>query len=321
MSLRLRPPDARNLRQRLELLPPGSTVTLEAGRYELPEALTLLHDVRFVGEGDVVLDGGGVHGIVALLGVDQKYAFHGIQFENGLAEAGGAVLGMNRCRVDFDMCRFLGNRATTRGAAVSLRQAKGAFRRCVFERNLCGGASSGGTIEIGLGCTIEVDRCVLAGNEADVGGGLFAGDTAALIVKSCTFAHNRARRKWGGNAIFLFGATSSGPSGHVANSVFTERDPFGNDPSKTSKLYVTSSAFTAPAGDRAPPAFEEVGRNTHVAPELVGAGPEAWALAEGSAGRGTADPSRIDGDATDFRGNLLVHDRRADPGALAARRR
>jgi Right handed beta helix region len=312
-ALRFTPADAPRLPALLAAAPDGAVVTLAPGHYPLDATCSLAKSLTLEGEpGQTVLDGQGKLGILDALGSSVRYVFRGLTFTRGSGIWGAAVCSPNDNIVHFDRCTFLENQSTQNGSAVMLRQGTTTFERCVFERNV---SKMSGAIDVGRGNLTTLDRCVFTGNVADVGAGVFLNDTAALIVKSCTFVGNKATRLRGGGALFVFGATSAGPTAHISNTVFDGDEPVNSDPSKKYEIFVANSVV--PRGLFSQPFFRDIGHNTVGAPKLVQVGQSLWAIAPGSPGAGTADVGRITKDAVDLLGHPLVHDAKADPGALA----
>ena len=240
--------DPRAIARALETAPPNGILQLAPARYELRAPLVLRRGVRIVGKPGTVLDGCDQHRIVELRGGDEVYAFQGIRFERGRAEDGGALFSANRSTVELLDCAFSFNHVSARGAAVSLRHTRAIARGCVFQGNVGEATAAGGAIYLGMGAALEIESSTFRANEADAGGAIFLADTGALTLKECAFFGNRARRARGGNALFVFGAKSSGPSAHLSRTQFDEKGALGHDPSKAATVFVTSCVLEQPLG-------------------------------------------------------------------------
>jgi hypothetical protein len=290
----------------------GAKIQLPPGRHVVKEPIVLTQSITVSGapDGSTVLDGGGQDTILMLLGNEHTYAFATLTFQSGA----GAIAAPNRNRIAFEGCRFADNASEAAGAAGVLHHAQGYFRRCIFERNtsLCGGA-----LAVGTGCDLMLDCCLFVSNEAEAGGAVFLDDTGAIEIRSCTFVKNRATRAECGNALFLFGTSTEGPSTFIANSIFAGDGAISGDPGDDGTLFLTHSVIPGDVFPRK--GYRDLGTNTVGGIELVELeqGLGLVALAPGSRAFGTADVKRIAPSAVDILGRPLVRDGRASPGALA----
>jgi len=236
--------DVRALVSAIAAAAPGTSLRVPPGRYALPATLVLARSIHLVAEGPATLSGGGGRGLVRLLGHGQVYAFTGITFEAGRAEAGGALSTPNRNVLVVDRCRFVRNRARTHGGAIALALGEARLTRCLLEGNRAGG---GGAIAAGRSAKLELDACELRANEADLGGALFAFDSAAVRVERTRFAENLARRGRGGHALFALGAPTIGPSVRVTGTAFEERAAIACDAGKKCSIQLGGCALRADA--------------------------------------------------------------------------
>jgi len=97
----------------------------------------------------------------------------------------GGALYITGAAVAISDCHFERN-GSPRGGAVTCHSAA-SFTGCIFLRNVS--ASGGGAILATNASTLALDRCVFVDNQANHGGGVYAGaDT--LQVEGCTFTGN-----------------------------------------------------------------------------------------------------------------------------------
>jgi Right handed beta helix region len=291
----------------------GSTLVLPPGRHviESPIVLTKSLNVRGASDGSTVLDGGRTSTLFQLLGNGNTFSFQTLTFQSGYGRQGGAFSAPNRNAISFEGCRFADNVTEVGGGAAVLYHARGYFRRCIFERNvsLCGGA-----LGVGKDCDLLLDRCVFVENRAEAGGAIFVDDSAALEIKSCTFVRNVATRSECGNAIFVFGTATDGPSSFIANTIFAEEGDLSGD-AGGGMVFVTHSVVPVDLFPRK--GFKDVGRNVVGPVELVDLGAGAWALDPASPAVGGGDVTRIEAGAVDICGASLIQGTSASPGALA----
>jgi len=114
---------------------------------------------------------------------------------------GGGIGLIRECRAVITDCRIAGNMGywNSLGGGLYCRKAQATVAGCEILGNEAPGELQGGGVYVGAGATVELHRCVIAGNTASAGGGVFAeagadnpgrGDGTSLRLRNCTLAHN-----------------------------------------------------------------------------------------------------------------------------------
>lgn len=93
----------------------------------------------------------------------------GCRFLENHATFGGALLADHDGLPEVEQCLFLGNSATT-GGAIETRFASLHVRECEFRSNLAG---CGGAVAFCFPSQPVLERCLLVGNSASEGGGVY----------------------------------------------------------------------------------------------------------------------------------------------------
>jgi hypothetical protein len=119
----------------------------------------------------------------------------GIGFRGGyLADGDGAAVLLVGSAARVRACRFSGNLARE-GGAVAVVGGAPVFEVCVFESNT--GAIAGGGLAVSGGAVVALSRCRFQANAADYGGALLA-DAASLSLAECILVGNSASGRGGG---------------------------------------------------------------------------------------------------------------------------
>lgn len=136
----------------------------------------------------------------ALDAINEWTAVRNCEFVGNTAESrGGAVIVEGSGEARFENCVFRDNSAQISGGAIASEfNDWSTITACVIENNVAN--ESGGGIVL-LGSRPTIDRCLIRGNQAEVGGGIhvFPGNNLGQIVR-CTFAENRATQSGAGLA-------------------------------------------------------------------------------------------------------------------------
>src|SRR5262245_54288682 len=114
MATRFSPTDADQIPEAILGAESGAAFFFDPGRFVLRVPLVLKQGVRLIGEaGKTILDAGGKHPIAVVQAKEQELAFVGLTFEGGASEWGGAIFCGAQNDVTIDLCRFVGNVATS----------------------------------------------------------------------------------------------------------------------------------------------------------------------------------------------------------------
>lgn len=142
---------------------------------------TLIEGIGFRGAYLADADGG------ALLLAGSAVRVRGCRFSGNTARQGGAVF-VDGGTPSFEVCEFTANTGLTAGGGLAVSGgATIALSRCRFAANA---AAYGGGL-VADAATLDLSECVLIGNSASTrGGGLYAGDHAALAIAHTTLAWN-----------------------------------------------------------------------------------------------------------------------------------
>ena len=187
-------------------------------------------------------------------------------YGGGVSVESGASLSMTDVLIDD-------NEATLRGGGVSLSSSHANMTRCVISNNeVSGFGASGGGISVDTSSSVSMSGCLLQGNLADNGGGLYSdGNGLRVYAQGCLFLSNTA--SYGGGlysvssvslGLCVFGANLGNSAGggvllggggdidaceFIANSAGSGAAVYSNGPHVT----IGSSQFCA-----APPSSETV---------------------------------------------------------------
>ena len=162
--------------------------------------------------------GGGI------AGPDARPFIHDCLFEDNIAGAGDGTIHLALAS-QILRCVFRGNEARSGGAINSGGYgADFLIQDCVFIDNRAH-EQHGGAIRVHEATNVRIERCLFAGNSAQLdGGALFVIDGASPTVLNCTFDRNSAGRFGGAVAMWTYAAptlsncivSNSGSGGGVA---------------------------------------------------------------------------------------------------------
>jgi hypothetical protein len=139
---------------------------------------------------------------------------------NYAGNAGGGILNNSSSPITLYNCRFVRNSAGQYGGAMSDLEAGSRLTKCRFSWN---SAINGGAMHITLGDT-SFTNCILVGNWAEYGAGIFVADTSHVTIMNCTFAGNLAFK---GNTMACNGFASGQPASSAcefANCILWDGD-------------------------------------------------------------------------------------------------
>ncbi|MBQ5739608.1 MAG: hypothetical protein IIV78_04280, partial [Oscillospiraceae bacterium] len=151
------------------------------------------------------------NGSAILAGLDKmnKTKIENCQFEKNTSATGGALFLNNA--VYIDGCTFVGNRATSKGGAISCNNSVvGLITNCVFEgNNTSGNAGAIYTTRVENTCaTVRIEKCSFTGNTAaKVCGGV--DNYGRMSIIDSTFTNNSSTAQHGGALNNDEGATIS----------------------------------------------------------------------------------------------------------------
>ncbi|MFN8176741.1 MAG: right-handed parallel beta-helix repeat-containing protein [bacterium] len=111
-------------------------------------------------------------------------------FRNGVAGwyGGGFVLRLN-CAALVERCLVIDNSAGHAGGGISITRSNAIVNDCQFIHNHNGEAGGGGVL-VKADAQPVFTRCVFAGNDAFLGGGLGTGNNPHVTVIECLFENN-----------------------------------------------------------------------------------------------------------------------------------
>jgi predicted outer membrane repeat protein len=161
----------------------------------------------------------------------------GLAFEDGHAGDGGAIFGEDENLVVRDAI-FRNNRSTSRGGAIRLAAGDLTLEEVALLYNEAGPGNNdtGGAVYHGNG-TFQMKRCIVQGNRAGHGGGLYLGTPAPqVVIEDSAFLDNAS--------YFAGGAISAGttmPSFRVSRSSFV-----GNSTQEPLGAAITYGGSTSP---------------------------------------------------------------------------
>ena len=202
-----------------------------AGTIVLAGEILVSDSVTVEGPGAQVLalSGAGSHRIFTLdrtAGGRTTTVLSGLAFENGRASDGGAIFAEDENLVVRDAV-FRGNRSVSRGGAIRLASGNLTLEDVALLDNQAGPGNNdtGGAVYHSIGI-FEMKRCVVQGNSASHGGGLYLGTPSPhVVIEDSVFLDNAS--------YFAGGAISAGttmPSFRVSRSSYvgnSTREPLG----------------------------------------------------------------------------------------------
>ena len=111
-------------------------------------------------------------------------------------------------------CLFKENTATYAGGAIDMRNIRGSFVNCTFERNSVKGppknSGQGGAICAHDNSHLTMHQCIFKENTATYGGGATHIEKSQSLFESCIFERNKMNSQGvGGGAISAFGAVTN----------------------------------------------------------------------------------------------------------------
>jgi hypothetical protein len=153
---------------------------------------------------------------------------------NHAQSSGGAMESWGQMEFSYRDCLIEENEAGDRGGGIWFEFDQSRFENCVIQDNMCHGSGGGVAITLEsdphfLGCTISgnvadsvgggiwynggvgyailFDKCVVSGNSAWKGGGIYVGSAPPPTIQRCTVVSNSATGH-GGGVCFAFGASA-----------------------------------------------------------------------------------------------------------------
>lgn len=296
----------------------GATLLLEPGHYPVAERLLIRSSITlagYAGPDKTVLVAEEGSELIKAFGQGSSIVIRGLTLRGGVTDGGGAITVMNDCVTLVDDCVFEMNRGEqySGGAILASARSRVEIVRSVFAGNQ---APRGGAIALSESADGTVDRCIFTDNEADIGGAVYVEGAARLSLKSSTFHMNVAKHSHGGSAVFVKGIKGAGPAIDVVNCLFVGSKPLVNHPERPGTL--TLSHSIAPSESLAECGVELGESVLQIAAELVEHRPRMFGLKPEVKGTGTASLEHIDADAADMLGKPMIHQGKADPGAIAA---
>jgi hypothetical protein len=295
-----------------------ATIVLEAGHYKV-SSLTIRGSLTLTGRSgaeSTILDAGNKDRLIGVGGEGITVTLEGLTLRGAHGVFGSAVHVSNRNTAFLDGCVLADNHASQAGGAIFVRHGHVTLLRCVFTHNRAG---IGGAVAAEPHSSLSVDRCYFDGNEAKLGGAVdLEGEDICARIKSSSFIDNVASHPKGGCAVFISGtATAGGPTLEILNSLFVGDRPLVKNPKRMGTMAVANCVV--PPGMLSDLEVVDRGGNLAIATEMVSLESGFRAVSPESPAAGLADLQHLDPDATDLLGQPLIHEGRADPGALASR--
>ncbi len=192
----------------------GGNLVLSLGELTIASALTVDGDTDGDGAADITLDGNDVTRILRLQAPDQRVRLQHLDFVNGAADEGGAIL-QEFGDLEVVRCGFFDNQATSSGGAIR-KLARSSSRRLhvassTFLRNV---AVRGGAIYARPGVLLDdevaiiIDGCRLQGNVGTEGGAVAHDggfqDFQTMLIANCLFTTNASDSGGGrGGAVWI----------------------------------------------------------------------------------------------------------------------
>ena len=203
----------------------AGTILLSTGEILVSDSLT----IEGPGSDTLALSGGGNQRILRLdgaAGARTTTVLSGLAFEDGQASDGGAIYGEDENLVMRDAV-LRNNRSVSRGGAIRLAGGDLTLEGVFLLDNQAGPGNSdtGGAVNHNSG-NFVMKRCVVQGNRANYGGGLYLGTPSPhVVIEDSAFIDNASH--YAGGAI---NAGTTMPSFHVARSSFignSTQEPLG----------------------------------------------------------------------------------------------
>ena len=180
-----------------------------------------------VTEGQVILDGGQVGGVIYLEAPNENvsFVFEKITFQKGSTSSGGGLYINSSGNIDVTNCLFIGNTAYSNGGGVFINSS-GTEKTINFTNNFISnntiptsGGNNGGGIHLvssGPGSTIKLINNIITNNTTygthgrGVGGGVYvvsSQTTSTIILTDNSIAENSGH-EYGGGVYVSFAETS-----------------------------------------------------------------------------------------------------------------
>lgn len=138
---------------------------------------------------------------------------------------GGISVGGSQAAPMITHCVISNNTATSGGGVRILNSAQGTFTACTIRDNVAADQWDGGGFSIESDSTSRILSCLITGNTAGVGGGIFSSDSSPNVTNS-TIAGNIATETnpdWQGGGIYV--RWSASPTIGVTNSIIWANSP------------------------------------------------------------------------------------------------
>lgn len=192
----------------------GGTIVLSSGEIVISDSLA----IEGPGADVLALSGGGSQRIFTLdrvTGDRTTTVLSGLAFEDGAADNGGAISAEGEHLVVRNAV-FSGNHSTARGGAIYLTDGDLTLEGVDIIGNASAtGSAQGGAVNMSKGHLL-MRRCLVQGNSAKYGGGLYLSTPAPhAVIEDSLFLDNAS--EYSGGAI---SAGTTMPSFHVARSSF-----------------------------------------------------------------------------------------------------
>lgn len=159
-----------------------------------------------------------------------------IEGNTAIDSGGGISVGGSQAAPMITRCVIRNNTATSGAGVRVINSAQGTFTACTVKNNTAADQWDGGGFSIQSDSTPRILSCLITGNTAGVGGGIFSSDSSPNVTNS-TIVGNFATETnpdWQGGGIYVRWSTS--PTIGVTNSII-----WGNSPNQ---VQLNSSSIT-----------------------------------------------------------------------------
>ncbi len=185
----------------------GGAVSIASGNVTFGEG------TQFIG--NTSMNGGGIS-IYGSATASSSLSLQSVTFTQNQANYGGAVdIAENAGNVTINGSQFIQNNSVYNGGALNIEpegtSQTTTLNNSAFNGNVAGGR--GGAIYVTGNGTLNIDKGVFTGNEAHIGGSIFADSSNNLSsnlrinISNTVFENNKSVSEFGGGAIYLYQAS------------------------------------------------------------------------------------------------------------------
>ena len=217
----------------------GNRAEVEGGGIQIPVGATVSNSVIAGNSAD--LGGGGI----AISGAAAPVFTDCVVSNNASQDRGGAVLSGFGCQLQMIRCTIVDNAASFDGGGIYAMAGSPVLRESLIAGNVAGN-NGGGLVLFGNCPTGSVVQCLITGNSAASGGGIYleevgASDFITTSFDNCTLSGNKASGNGG-----AFAASGDGILVSPENCIIWNNESSGSSATAAASIHTSASAFVDP---------------------------------------------------------------------------